>query len=495
MHGKAKEQAEIDEEKEILETSTIQAMGKNKYGDIIRSELEEKLNDNAGEGKTEVMDNGDTLVVKFIERNRYYEVDSNGNVSEPIIMKQDEYAGDITKGGRCDGSEEKPYEINCIEDLVAFSIATNGGNANLKISSSSFNGKYVILTRKLDFNAILSYNDYTTTKYGDLNADGIVENIKIELTKKDDKCIGFTPIGNVNPFSGTFDGNGYEIKNIYEYAVGSYGLGLFGNCSNAMIKNVSISGKIEVARDNQSFNGGTGGIIGFSGTGSTVILNCINDVSIESRGLGVGGIIGKSWSTLKIINCVNKATIKSITGEGVAGIAGRAESVTEIYNSCNLGDVLSESGGMAGGIVGYFCPSNSPINIINVYNAGDVSKSSWGNAGIIACTASKGEISIKNACNIGNITKNGNNSVAIIGALRNEPLKIDMQNSYYLEESCNIAIGGKEDSEYGVTKLSKIESSEIKNIFNEYIEENPDGLELSDWKKWKVENNDYPIFE
>ena len=114
MHGKAKEQAEIDEEKEILETSTIQAMGKNKYGDIIRSELEEKLNDNAGEGKTEVMDNGDTLVVKFIERNRYYEVDSNGNVSEPIIMKQDEYAGDIIKGGRCDGSEEKPYEINCI---------------------------------------------------------------------------------------------------------------------------------------------------------------------------------------------------------------------------------------------------------------------------------------------------------------------------------------------------------------------------------------------
>ena len=32
--GKSKEQAEIDSEKEIIETSTVEAMGKNKYGNI-----------------------------------------------------------------------------------------------------------------------------------------------------------------------------------------------------------------------------------------------------------------------------------------------------------------------------------------------------------------------------------------------------------------------------------------------------------------------------
>lgn len=39
MHGKAKESAEIDSEKETLEIATIQAMGKNKYGNIVKNEL------------------------------------------------------------------------------------------------------------------------------------------------------------------------------------------------------------------------------------------------------------------------------------------------------------------------------------------------------------------------------------------------------------------------------------------------------------------------
>ena len=43
---------------------------------------------------------------------------------ENIILEEN--AGDITKGGKLDGSKEKPYEINCIEDLVSFSITTNG---------------------------------------------------------------------------------------------------------------------------------------------------------------------------------------------------------------------------------------------------------------------------------------------------------------------------------------------------------------------------------
>ena len=35
MHGKAREQTEIAEEKEIIETSTIKTLLKNKYGNII----------------------------------------------------------------------------------------------------------------------------------------------------------------------------------------------------------------------------------------------------------------------------------------------------------------------------------------------------------------------------------------------------------------------------------------------------------------------------
>lgn len=62
---KAKEQSEIDGEREVLETSVVQAMGKNKYGNVTQSELKERLNNNVGDGKTEVIDDGDTLVVNF----------------------------------------------------------------------------------------------------------------------------------------------------------------------------------------------------------------------------------------------------------------------------------------------------------------------------------------------------------------------------------------------------------------------------------------------
>ena len=127
MHGKAKEQAEIGSEKEIIETSTVEAMGKNKYGNITQNELEEKLNNNAGNDKTEVIDDGDILVVKFVDSGRYYEVDNDGNVSEPVEMFIDEYAGDLTKGGRCDGSEEKLlkyYEkIKIVTKILRYVIA------------------------------------------------------------------------------------------------------------------------------------------------------------------------------------------------------------------------------------------------------------------------------------------------------------------------------------------------------------------------------------
>ncbi|MGN1301653.1 MAG: hypothetical protein ACI4U9_03930, partial [Clostridia bacterium] len=175
---------------------------------------------------------------------RYYEIDSKGNVEGPKELIKDEYAGDITKGGTCNGSENNPYQISCIEDLVAFSIMSNGGNSELGLASSTFSDKYVILTRTLDFNSIFSYNDYTTTKYGDLNTDGIVEDIRTELTRKDDICVGFEPINN---FQGYFDGQWNEIQNIYINRDGKAGFMInttYGGAIAQSIKNIGITGNI-----------------------------------------------------------------------------------------------------------------------------------------------------------------------------------------------------------------------------------------------------------
>jgi hypothetical protein len=140
--------------------------------------MQKALNKVTTENSVTAMDNGETIAVKFNKNNRYYEVDQKGRIDGPKELVKDEHAGDITKGGVYDGSASKPFKITCIEDLVAFSIMTNGGNKNLGLQKSEFTDLYVELTRTLDFKSMFSYNDYTTTIYGDLNTDGKVEDIR-----------------------------------------------------------------------------------------------------------------------------------------------------------------------------------------------------------------------------------------------------------------------------------------------------------------------------
>ena len=82
--GKAKEEAEIANEKEIVEKATVQAMGNNKYGNIEESELQGELDKETGEGETQVSIIRKKRIVQFIDSQRMYRVDDNGNVFEYV---------------------------------------------------------------------------------------------------------------------------------------------------------------------------------------------------------------------------------------------------------------------------------------------------------------------------------------------------------------------------------------------------------------------------
>ena len=466
--GQAKQGTEIANEKEILERATVQSMAQDSRGNIKKENLENKLDEEAGEGKTEVIENEENLVVKFEESNRYYEIDKNGNVSEPIKTIEDEYAGDLTKGEKCDGSKEKPFKINCIEDLVTFSIMNNGGDEKLEIDSFDFKDSYVILTRSLDFKSIFSYNDYKTTKYGDLNKDGITDNIKTELIKNNENCIGFTPIGinKTYSFSGVFLGNGFEINNIYENS--ETVAGLFGYIENATISDLGISGNLI------SKKGSAGGIVAvnYAYYGTVDIKNCYNKCNITAEHVseyeGVGGIVGGGNSTssnLNIINCYNEGKI-------------------------SLNQVSSYNPAVgAGGIVGSF-RSRNILNIYNSYNIGEIVSVSNA-AGILGGTWAEGTLNLTNCCNYGEIT--GDDVYNIINTLRyyGSGEVTNLTNCYYLENNKE----GK-DSEY-VTSFNKEQSSNIVNKLNEYKNENINDINnpTKEWYDWKIGENSYPIFD
>lgn len=282
--------------------------------------------------------------------------------------------------------DENVVEISSIEDLVDFSKAVNNGNTYENVT--------VKLTRNLDFNEQSSYKNYQDTSYGDLNENGKVESIMEELTNKDG--IGFTPIGYGNNigFSGNFDGESYEIRNIYihpkltKYDISAIGLFV---TTNGIVKNLGISGKI--------YGGLTGGI---TAKAKGNVINCYNKCEIYSI-YGAGGIVGEGYRS-NISNCYNIGTINGFGDVG--GISSGGGNIDNCYNLGKIINIPTNGGSMmmsfAGGIVG----EGSGINISNCYNAGEiVCKQVNGTcvAGGISGRASK----VSNCYNIGDIICNG----------------------------------------------------------------------------------------
>ena len=100
-----------------------------------------------------------------------------------------------------EGTQDKPFIIMSIEDLVYLSQDTNEGK--------NYKGKYVELGRTLNFKSELSYCNYDTREYNEFL--GISDDIGLMEALTNTKYSGFKPIGN---FPGTFDGKGYVIKNL-----------------------------------------------------------------------------------------------------------------------------------------------------------------------------------------------------------------------------------------------------------------------------------------
>ncbi len=226
----SKEKTKIGEEKEIVKLSQNADLISNDGKRNTKEGLQNELDSMEGTNKTKVIRDGkDSYIVTFLDTNRNYKIKYGKEVEGPIEIEvaEDNKAGDITKGNTLDGSKEKPYQINCIEDWIDFSN---------KSETDDFTGKEIILTRNLDFLSELAYEDYRTTKYGDMNNDGKTNELMEELTTG-------TGVKPVNIFKGNFDGQNKKINNLYINS-SEANAGLFKEVSNATIKNLIVHGEI-----------------------------------------------------------------------------------------------------------------------------------------------------------------------------------------------------------------------------------------------------------
>ena len=219
---------------------------------------------------------------------------------------------------------------------------------------------------------------------------------------------GWNPIGADyrNPFTGTFNGNGYKITNL---TINLPKLaGLFGYTNGSTIKNVSLL--------NISITGmeRIGGLVG-ENYGN--IINGYATGYVSGEGWSIGGLVGYNYEGGDIKN--SYATVDVSGDSYLGGLAGVNQG--DITNSYAIGDV--SGGSYLGGLVGvnqgditnsYATGDVSGMerigglvgenygNIINGYATGHVSGEGWSIGGVVGYNIEGGDI--KNSYATGDVS-------------------------------------------------------------------------------------------
>lgn len=449
----AKTQTEIEMELDIIERAQMIMLSKNKRKNLTASTFEPVLKNEAEDRKTKVSEAGEIIEVLFEDSNRYYEIDKSGNLKGPFdIIKQD-YTGDITKGGTLDGSEEKPYEISCIEDLVILANRTNGAgnyideNGAIKEAvavNNPFMNKHFILTRNLNFESKYSYGKPDLKWRYDSEKDAYIIDETSTTTLKEiitDKTgVGFVPISpdtgdSTKMFRGNLDGQGYVIQNLYENRAEN--AGLFRSMQGSTIKNLTLTGEINAKK-----------VGAFSLRASNCkFYNCYNNVNVKSK-YGCG-FVDSVHSNITMINCYNK-------GQGM-----------EASGLINFDDV------------------GGTTTIVNCYNSGNITGKKSANvaysysSGIIGWAYTSKTNNIINTCSLGKITNYGNNFYYVTGGA-----EVNLENCFY---PASIATeNSKLTINEGSTAIDENNVNEVLNQLNEYVKEHKNDYEVP-LKEWKLE--------
>jgi len=153
---------------------------------------------------------------------------------------------------------------------------------------------------------------------------------------------GWQPIGTSDdPFGGTFDGQGHEIRGMFINRPDEYSVGLFGAVDetgvieNVKVVNTTVLGEWAV-----------GGLVGENWGG---VYNSYSDGAVSGTDC-IGGLVGANAGIVS-----SSCSAANVTGHwDVGGLVGCGDSSGTISDSYSVGNVTGEwaVGGLAGGNLG-----------------------------------------------------------------------------------------------------------------------------------------------
>ncbi len=292
----------------------------------------------------------------------------------------------------------------------------------------------------------------------------------------------WTPIGSdkEHAFTGTFDGNGHTIRELYINSNSKYA-GLFGYVgARGTVKNLTVEG--EVNRNATGLKDAyTGGIVGYNGG---TVEGCTNkcDVTVSANDYAcTGGITGINYGTVSYCNnsgCVSgQTTVSDMPSVNTGGVVGY-NAAGDISNCYNTGAVTGSGGGsyhflivITGGVVG----QNYNGSVSDCYNTGAVKAIGSGYAGGVAGFNgySGYRIGTVESCyNIGTVRVESEGSGSAGGVVgwnedRNDNIDI-VTGCFYLKQDGLKGIGNGGDSETGVSGLDKEQFAVPDNFSNDW---------------------------
>ncbi len=263
-------------------------------------------------------------------------------------------------------------------------------------------------------------NGTTISPYG-ISTCTQLQNISFALDKNfiilnDFSCNSIPNFSPITNFSGKLNGNKRTISNFTSNGTGARGV--FSSATNALITDLNFT--------NHKVTGGvnTGGLVGYCTNCTIRNIQISGDVNLVGDGYAepapIGGIVGSADSTTSIDK--SKAIIKVTKAYTVGGIAGySAGTITNSFADINFTG-LSYVAGFVGGIVGYLA---EPGSIKNCHTKGiiKVTNNAGSLGGIVGTIQARGVApTIQNSysdVNISCISGCSNYSGGIAGRVRN----------------------------------------------------------------------------
>ena len=169
----------------------------------------------------------------------------------------------------------------------------------------------------------------------------------------------------------------------------------------------------------------------------------------------------------------NNSNFGKIEGSGAGGVIGSCNfagyTVTGtgyIENCYNIGEVQA-TGGVGGivGSIGGYAYEDLKVYLDNCYNSGELSGSTTGGV-------------------VGSISNNGWGQKAQY---------LYVNNVFYLTSVAERGIGKGNTDDGEINAIENINTTEFVNILNNYKDSN--GQYPIEWKKWKLGEEGYPVFE